>query len=99
MSMSDDDDEETKDENPGGDADVKDDGDAPERPHPTTSMSLFVLSPPLPSPSCRGDVVLRERNRLPIAIPLFIDLQILDGDARISGAAAKKLPTITWQHD
>src|SRR5216684_2680888 len=37
-----------------------------QRPHPTTSMSLFVLSPPSPSPSSRADVVPRERNRLPI---------------------------------
>jgi hypothetical protein len=66
MSMSDDEDEEVKDEDPGGDADVEDDGDAPEQPHPTTSMSSFVLSPPLPSPSRRADVVSRETNRLPI---------------------------------
>ena len=45
-------------------ADVEGDGDAPERPHPTTSMSLFVLSPPLPSPSRCADVVSGERNRL-----------------------------------
>jgi len=54
MSMSDDDDEErARDEDTGGDADVEDDGDAPERPHPATSMSSFVLSPPLPSSSPR----------------------------------------------
>ena len=66
MSMSDDEDEEAKNENPGGDTNVVDDGDAPERPHPTTSMSSFVLSPPLPSPSRRADMVSRERDRLPI---------------------------------
>ncbi len=57
-----DDDEETRDEDTGGDADVEDDGDAPEQLHPTTSMSSFVLSPPPPSPSRRT----RERDRLPI---------------------------------
>jgi hypothetical protein len=50
MSMSDDDDEENRDEDTGGDADVEDDGDAPEVPHSAPSMSSFVLSPPLPSP-------------------------------------------------
>jgi hypothetical protein len=64
LSMSDDEDKEAKDEDPGGDADVEDDDEAPERPLPTTSMSSFVLSPPLPSPSRRADVVSRERNRL-----------------------------------
>ncbi len=48
--MSDDEDEENRDEDTGGDADVEDDGDAPEVPHPTPSMSSFVLSPSLPSP-------------------------------------------------
>ena len=57
-----DDDEENRDDDPGGDADVEDDGDAPEQLHPTTSMSSFVLSPPLPSPSRST----RERTRLPI---------------------------------
>ena len=61
--MSDDDEEEkARDEDTGGDADVEDDGDAPERPYPTTSMSSFVLSPPLPSPTRRT----RERARFPI---------------------------------
>ena len=56
--MSDDDDEGNRDEDTGVDADVEDDGDAPERP----SMSSFVSSPPPRSPS-RGT---RERPRLPI---------------------------------
>jgi hypothetical protein len=60
MSMSDDEEEKARDEDTGGDADVEDDGDAPERPHPTTSMSSFVLSPPLPSRRAS------ERARLPI---------------------------------
>ena len=56
MSMSDDEEEKARDEDTGGDADVEDDGDAPEWPHPTISMSSFVLSPPL----------TRERARLAI---------------------------------
>jgi hypothetical protein len=62
MNMSDEEEEKAGDEDTGGDADVEDDGDAPERPHPTTSMSSFVLSPPLPSPSRRT----RESARLAI---------------------------------
>ena len=38
-------------------ANVKGDSDVPKCLHPTTSMSLFVLSPPLPSPSCYTNVV------------------------------------------
>jgi hypothetical protein len=60
--MSDDDDEENRDDDTGGDADVEDDGDAPERPHPTPSMASFVLSPPPRSPSRNTS----ERARFPI---------------------------------
>ena len=63
MSMSDDEEEARDDDDAGGDADVEDDSDAPERPQ-STSRTSFMLSPS-PSSPARSPVDEEEDRVLP----------------------------------